>query len=207
MLALDHIVIAAKDPQDAAKQFSLEHNVQTISGGKHENWGTFNHLAYFSNDCYVEWLGIFNEKIANEASNPLIHQLVQALHKGEEGPIQFAFRTNNMEQLIQYFEQASIPAIGPIPGKRQRPDGSNLSWKMLFPKGTRPLPFLIEWGEGYHVVDNTSFINSQIIAQVKANLPIHLISAYYKLAADSTLTLANTELLLNEQSTLSFVLH
>ncbi|API91676.1 hypothetical protein J32TS6_41080 [Virgibacillus pantothenticus] len=206
MLALDHIVIAAKDPQEAAKQFSLQHNVQTISGGKHKNWGTFNHLAYFSNDCYVEWLGIFDEEIANEASNPLIHQLVQSLRAGEEGPIQFAFRTSHMEQLIQYFEQASIPAIGPIPGKRHRPDGSNLTWKMLFPQGKRPLPFLIEWGEGYHVAKNKSFINSQIIAQVKTNLPVHLISSHYKLAAEPTLTLANTELLLNEHSTLSFAL-
>lgn len=208
MLALDHIVIGAKNPEQAAKDFSSKYHVEIVPGGEHKNWGTHNYLAYFANDCYIEWLGVFDKKLAEKANNPLIVQLVQELEQDKEGVVQIAFRTNDMEDFHAYFQQTSIPAIGPIPGRREKPDGTPLAWKMLFPQADDPMPFLIEWEKGYEKSHPTSFLNEQIIEQVNINLTNQLLSTYYKLPAKSKLSLANTTLYIEEShSTWSFTLH
>ncbi|PAE28376.1 VOC family protein [Oceanobacillus profundus] len=47
MLALDHLIIAANDPEKAAQQFAQKYGVKVIQGGEHHNWGTYNYLSYF----------------------------------------------------------------------------------------------------------------------------------------------------------------
>lgn len=165
MLALDHIVIAAKDPKEAAKQFERKHNIVTIQGGRHENWGTYNYLAYFSNDCYIEWLGIFDKEKALHSDNPLVAQLIHILESHDEYAYQFALRTNKMNHFITHFEDYNIPFVGPIDGSRKRPDGSNLEWKMLFPatEGQQVQPFLIEWGKTKNIPADRRLINRKQI--------------------------------------------
>ncbi|PAV30684.1 hypothetical protein CIL05_06170 [Virgibacillus profundi] len=164
MLAIDHIIIAAKDPAQAAQNFGEKHGVTTLKGGKHSNWGTYNYLAYFSNDCYIEWLGIFDEDLAKRSDIPLIQQLVSALNNDIEGMIQFALRINNMDEHVKYFDVISLPYTGPIPGYRQKPDGSDLHWRMLFPE--KELPFLIEWGNGKNIPQDNSLINKQQLKSI-----------------------------------------
>ncbi|OZU89165.1 hypothetical protein CIL03_09160 [Virgibacillus indicus] len=164
MLAIDHIIIAAKDPAQAAHKFGQKHNLTTIEGGKHSNWGTYNYLSYFSNDCYIEWLGIFDENLARKSDNPLVQQLVSALSNNIEGMIQFALRTNNMDEYVKHFDKISLDFTGPVPGYRQKPDGSDLHWRMLFPE--RKLPFLIEWGNGKNVPQDESLINEKQLKSI-----------------------------------------
>ncbi|WP_164671028.1 VOC family protein [Virgibacillus doumboii] len=164
MLALDHIIIAANDPQQAADDFAKKHGVKVLEGGRHESWGTHNYLAYFSNDCYLEWLGIFNENIAAQSDNPLIAQLVRALDSDVEGPIQYALRTDSMDDYLKQFNEKGIPYTGPIAGSRKRPDSSQLEWRMLFPKNKIVrYPFLIEWGDIKNVPSDSELINRQHI--------------------------------------------
>src|SRR5690625_4867108 len=132
MLAIDHIVIVAKDPAKAAEAFGKKHGLKTLEGGRHTNWGTYNHLAYFSNDCYIEWLGIFDQSLAAQSDNPLVQLLVKAIDGHFEGPIQFALRTNEMDMYLERFLETDIAYTGPIPGSRQKPDGAMLEWRMLF---------------------------------------------------------------------------
>lgn len=172
MLALDHIVVAAKDPEQSAKAFAVKHNVQTLQGGKHENWGTYNYLAYFANNCYMEWLGIYDKNKAMNAENPLVHQLITVLEKNQEVPFQFAFRTKNMNKHVKHFEKNAIPFIGPFDGSRRKPNGSMLEWKMLFPMTDKEnfYPFIIEWGETINLPDQHTLINSQQLPSIVLNL-------------------------------------
>lgn len=159
MLEIDHIVIAAKNPAKAAQYFGEKHGIVTIEGGRHSNWGTYNYLAYFSNDCYIEWLGIFDENLAMKSDNPLVQRLVSGLNNDTEGMIQFALRTNNMDGYVTHFSKISLSFTGPIPGYRQKPDGSDLHWRMLFPE--KKLPFLIEWDNGKNIPQDAGMINKQ----------------------------------------------
>ncbi|MFD1851773.1 VOC family protein [Oceanobacillus bengalensis] len=163
MLALDHIVIAAKAPKTSAMEFSEKHHVIVVEGGKHKNWGTYNYLAYFGNQCYIEWLGIYDEEIARKSDNPLIEQLVDAYEKNFEGPIQYALRTEQMDDYLNYFNALNLSYVGPIPGSRNKPDGTGLKWRMLFPKASTPTPFLIEWEKEKNLPSDKNLINSQLI--------------------------------------------
>lgn len=164
MLALDHIIIAAKDPKQAADAFAKKHNVTVLEGGKHENWGTYNYLAYFGNDCYLEWLGIYDKNIASKSDNPLIDQLVRTLSSDVEGAIQYALRTDEMDHFLEHFHEQDISYTGPIAANRNRPDGSLLEWRMLFPQAEIVHhPFLIEWGNVKNVPNDSTLINKRQI--------------------------------------------
>ncbi|SES96840.1 Glyoxalase-like domain-containing protein [Oceanobacillus limi] len=149
MLALDHIVLAGENIEESSTKYGRKFAIKAIKGGEHEEWGTYNYLAYFSNESYIEWLGIQDYEKANTSNNPLIQHLVHNLDKQIVGPFQFALRTNEMDHYIDHFNAKNIPFKGPFFGQRERPDGTNLTWRMLFPSYdyTREmLPFLIEWG-------------------------------------------------------------
>ncbi|GGF33352.1 hypothetical protein GCM10010954_35650 [Halobacillus andaensis] len=149
MLAFDHLVIASKQPKQDQEEFTSTHGLKGVPGGHHKIWGTFNELCYFTNDNYIEWLGLSDHETASNSDNPLIQQFKQTFDQGEFGPFQFALRTTSMDEYITYYEEKGISYHGPFPGERRRPDGSLLKWRMLFPEALdhvkAPLPFLIEW--------------------------------------------------------------
>ncbi|HLS07811.1 VOC family protein [Lentibacillus sp.] len=202
MLAIDHIVIAAKNPEKAANDFGKKHGVTITEGGQHANWGTYNYLAYFRNDCYIEWIGIYDEATAARSDNPLIHLLFRELAEGHEGPIQFVLRTNHMDDAIKNLQELDIPFTGPVPGNRNRPDGSLLEWRMLFPEEEREiLPFLIEWGEGKNTPQDTKLINDKTISSISARITnIETFASIYQLnVTDRSAQLENAEMKLSDE--------
>ncbi|RYG71885.1 VOC family protein [Lentibacillus lipolyticus] len=203
MLALDHIVIAASDPEKAAKDFGKKNDITIAKGGRHVHWGTYNHLAYFRNHCYIEWIGIFDETIAAKSDNPLIQLLVRKLKENMEGPIQYALRTDKMDSYVNKLQSLEVPFTGPIPGSRKRPDGRLLEWRMLFPEGEgEVLPFLIEWGEVKNTPQDTSLINDREINSLTAaiNDPATFTSIYQlSFSHNQTTQLENTRLTIADQ--------
>ncbi|MBP2079835.1 VOC family protein [Oceanobacillus polygoni] len=202
MLALDHLIIAASDPKKTAQQFATKYSVKVIQGGKHHHWGTYNYLAYFKNDCYIEWLGIFDEVLARKSGNPLIHQLVAALANHVEAPIQYALRTNQMDAYIAHFNAEDISYTGPIPGSRKRPDGSTLNWRMLFPASeSTVLPFLIEWGAEKNVPKDSDSINEQKLDTV---MTPHDVQTYSLRVENGAVNLENASLFIKQGKNLTF---
>ena len=119
MLAIDHIVIASRTPEQDAKEFGEKYGIITIPGGKHSSWGTYNYLAYLHNNCYIEWLGVCDESLARKSENPLIIQLMQFFEKSESGPMTFAMRTKDMDSNITYFNGNAVTFTGPFSGARK----------------------------------------------------------------------------------------
>jgi len=159
----DHLVIATKSPEQAKKDMNMKHGLIGVRGGEHEKWGTYNHLAFFHNQAYIEWLGLQDYDTASNSENPLIQHLVHILDQEVEGPITFALRTSDMESLIEHWEEENIPYHGPFDGSRTKPNGDTLSWRMLFPKfdfDTKVLPFVIEWGNDINAPDYPEDINA-----------------------------------------------
>ncbi|MEN1968353.1 VOC family protein [Lentibacillus sp. N15] len=172
MLALDHIVIAGNNAEQASAQYGNQFTIKAIKGGEHINWGTYNYLSYFSNDSYLEWLGVTDLDKARNAENPLIQHLVYVVDNDLLGPFQFALRTNQMDDYIAHFEREAIPYTGPFAGQRAKPDGTVLKWRMLFPQYNHTeamLPFLIEWENPGDAYPESSLLNIQTIQTIHYN--------------------------------------
>lgn len=169
MLALDHLVIAADDADEARLKFSAISGFKAYQGGRHENWGTYNYLSHFSNHCYIEWLSVFNESKAVNAANPLIKHAAAQLAENQQGPIQAAIRTTDMDQLLQHYQKNNLPFQGPFEGNRKKPDGTVLAWRMLFPSDSAGslLPFLIEWKGNPPAPDDPDLINNESIRHIE----------------------------------------
>lgn len=168
MLSLDHIVFAGNDLQAATKEYG-NIALKSVKGGEHDNWGTYNYLAYFSNNCYIEWLGINDVSKAQASENPLIQHLVHVLSTKSQGPFQFALRTTKLDAYVEHFKANNISFTGPVHGERLKPDGTTLRWRMLFPTydyEQETLPFLIEWGQSEAERFDVSLINSQAITNI-----------------------------------------
>lgn len=166
MLALDHIVFSGSNAEDASRRYGKRFSIKAIKGGEHKEWGTYNYLAYFSNDTYLEWLGINDLNSAQKSNNPLIKHLVYEMEHNRIGPFQFALRTDQMNKYITHFQAKNIPFHGPFSGQREKPDGEILKWRMLFPDydhQTEMLPFLIEWESRSQT---SSLFNPQAITNV-----------------------------------------
>lgn len=201
MLSLDHIVISGKNLNTASETYE---DILTIKGGEHENWGTHNYLAYFNNHCYIEWLGINDHVLARNSDNPLIQHLVYLLDLDIETPFQFAFRTTKMDAFVRHFQLENIPFLGSVDGKRQKPDGQVLTWRMLFPLydfTKETLPFLIEWNQPEEVRVDTTVINEHAISAVHFNGSIERIETIYQLTSNGKgkIILDNTEIIFTEK--------
>lgn len=207
MLAIDHLVIATTQPEKAAKEFAEEYGVEVIAGGKHENWGTYNYLAFFQNNTYIEWLGVFDEGLARKSDNPLVKQAVEFLKHKDYGIVSYALRTNEMDIFITHLETNRLSYVGPLPGERKKTDGSTLSWRMLFPTQDESLPFLIEWGNGINLPADESKINTQQLNAVKVPGSAQYYQDNFKLNAEGQIIeLENGKLIFTEGSQYDFEL-
>lgn len=169
MLELDHIVFAGKDIVEASATYGDKFKVIAIKGDEHDEWGTYNYLAYMLNDCYVEWLGVRDFEQVEQSDIPLIQHLAYFLQRDVQGPFQFALRTEQMDAYIEHFTKSDIPFTGPFSAERIKPDGTKLTWRMLFPTYdyTREmLPFLIEWDQPLEKRVDQTLVNTKTITQV-----------------------------------------
>jgi hypothetical protein len=170
MLYLDHVIWTGNNVEQVSEKYGSDFAVKSIKGGEHDNWGTYNYLTHFSNNCYMEWLGIKDIAIAKKLDHPLIQHLLYALETESRGPFQFALRTDKLDEYIAHFTENNIPYTGPFSGQRKKPDGTLLSWRMLFPNfdftNKELLPFLIEWDQPENVRVEASLINHQTITGV-----------------------------------------
>lgn len=147
-LALDHLVhFVYQDLENITERLQTK-DILAKKGGSHSDWGTYNHLAYFDNLAYIEWLAVEHEEIAQTADNPLIRQLMKERQLGDH-LAQMAFRTTDIQHAENRLKERGFPTIL-LDGKRRRDDGSLLEWTMLFIKDDSSLPFLIEWSQSDH---------------------------------------------------------
>jgi hypothetical protein len=150
-LRLDHVVHTVRDPIQAGKSFEQSFGWKMVEGGRHEHMGTYNTLHYFDL-TYIEWVSVFSEEIASrsEFGRWISHDLAI-----REGLSQFALRTSQMDDIVSHWQAKGLPFVGPVEGSRRRPDGSLLTWRLLFPARedghAYPLPFVIEWHESDEV--------------------------------------------------------
>ncbi|MGM8213281.1 VOC family protein [Virgibacillus sp. W0430] len=214
MLALDHIVFGGKNAATSSLEYSKSFSVKAFKGGTHVDWGTYNYLAYFSNNSYLEWLDIYDYDVANQSDNPLIQHLLYQIASNQTGPFQFALRTNNLEKYVNHFIKKGIRYNGPFYGSRTRPNGIKLNWKMLFPAydyTTEILPFLIEWDRPFNERVDVSVLNAQAIESLSFGAYdkekfSHIYRLKFKKIYSNTLPLTNAAFHFNTDSRLDYTI-
>lgn len=142
---LDHVVIAVRDLDEAMRRFQAL-GFAVSPGGRHTGRGTHNAIIRFGLD-YLELLSIYDaSEIGARGLNG--ESLAAFLQQHEGGLVGYALATADIVQDARRFEESSLEAEGPFAMQRLRPDGRQLSWRLLVPGGTpwrRPWPFLIQW--------------------------------------------------------------
>lgn len=148
-LQFDHFVHLTPDPLKAAEAFQ-KLGLHAVQGGKHENLGTYNTLSYFDLS-YVELIGIFDEQLVKEAGSVKYSLRDTFIENNlQSGPQRIALRSNNLQQLAERFKTLGLEVNGPTDFSRKRPDGTLVTWKLLFAgkqDESLRLPFFIEWDE------------------------------------------------------------
>ena len=155
LLGIDHLVIAVRDPDAAARVLEQDLGLSFTGGGRHEAMGTFNRLAFLG-DTYLELIGVFNRGlVASSTTFAVGRASMTVLDEGREGLATYALATDDVAGDTSGLRAGGSPIGAPVAGSRTRPDGGVVRWATAFPSlGSAEPPFLIEheyagaeWGE------------------------------------------------------------
>lgn len=135
-LELDHVVIAAADLDDAARELESRHGLASVEGGRHLDWGTANRIVPLG-DAYLELIAVVDQA---KAAETVPGRWVGSARDGQ--PLGWAVRTDDLDAV------ATRLGLTTGEGSRVTPDGSVLRWRSagLERSVDKPtLPFFIEW--------------------------------------------------------------
>ena len=148
---IDHVVVAAPDPDAAAAELTERAGLAFTGGGRHPGLGTFNRLAFLG-DAYLELIGV-EDKLAAQGW-AIGRAALRALKEGG-GFATYGLLDDGIRATVARL-QANGSSIGPaVHGSRERPDGEVVEWWTAAPPELGPArpPFLIrhaafgaEWG-------------------------------------------------------------
>jgi hypothetical protein len=140
---IDHIAIAAPDPDAAAAALEVQLGVSPKGGGRHEAFGTRNRLAWLADGSYLELIGVDDDTAA--AAWPMGAAATRALQSGG-GFAAYALDDRPLEPDVRALRGYGSQIGDPVHGSRRRDDGEIVEWWTAMPPRIGPdgLPFLIE---------------------------------------------------------------
>ena len=144
----DHAVIAVADLDLAIEAYGAL-GFEVFPGGRHENRGTHNALIRFGGVDYIELLGVYDPETASE-SGLNGRTLAEFVADREGGLVGHCYATDDIEAEAARMREAGLEMVGPFEMKRQKPDGQELTWRLLVPEDIpwrRRWPFFIEWDD------------------------------------------------------------
>lgn len=137
MLALDHVVLAARDLDAAARLLGLL-GLQSYPGGRHPGLGTANRVVPLA-DAYLELMAVVDRTESGAWT-----ELIDSLATEAGRPALWCVRTDELDA------EAARLGLAAVPMARELPDGSTLSWRLAGVEAAvaEPfLPFFIEWDD------------------------------------------------------------
>ena len=139
MYAIDHVVLAVADLEEAGERLHRRHGLASVPGGVHPRWGTANRIVPLGRD-YVELIAVVDPAVGGDTS--LGRALLALTADGHD--LWFAVCLSDTE-----IESTAARLGLPVePGERTRPDGSQLRWRGAGIEDTDRdawLPFFIAW--------------------------------------------------------------
>jgi hypothetical protein len=143
-VAFDHVQLAVGDLEAAAERLRVEHGLIAVPGGRHPGRGTANMIVPLG-DAYLELIAIADP--AEAGAWPASRRVARAVASGRTFAVWVA-RTGDLDAARSDLLRLGFALPEVVEGRRQRPDGLELRWRMqeLVAGGAfSPLPFLIEW--------------------------------------------------------------
>jgi hypothetical protein len=137
---LDHIILGCID-LDGGIEFVFRHlGIRAMPGGVHPGAGNKNALLSLGKLRYLEIMA--PDPAQPDAADP---RNLRTLKR--PALVGWAEHRDHLDEFAGVLRAAGVDYVGPVPGSRQRPDGSILNWKSLPLKEDEHgiLPFFIEW--------------------------------------------------------------
>jgi catechol 2,3-dioxygenase-like lactoylglutathione lyase family enzyme len=147
-LALDHLVLAAPDLEQAVAWFADVTGVQPAPGGSHVGLGTANHLVALGGRGYLEIIGPDRSQPDPGQPRPFGIDALSAPRL-----VTWAVGTADLDATVQRARAAGYDPGEPMAMSRRTPDRDLLAWRLTparFDFGNGLLPFLIDWGTTPH---------------------------------------------------------
>lgn len=136
---LDHIVILVRDLAQASADYA-QLGFTVTPGGEHVGLGTHNALITFGDGAYFELIAF------KEPDRPHDMRWWSRLVQGE-GLIDYCLFGDGLEAEAAAIRSRGLVLHGPIEMSRRRPDGQEITWRLVVttePIGQTVLPFMIE---------------------------------------------------------------
>jgi glyoxalase-like protein len=138
VLAVDHVIVAVRNLEEAARRYDDQYGLTSLAGGRHPGHGTGNRIVPLGSS-YIELMAIVDRDEA--ASSPLGSWLARRLVEVGEVPVALCLRTDDIDAIAQRTGRE------PLAMSRTRPDGVELEWDLVALDAalTDGLPFFIQW--------------------------------------------------------------
>ena len=139
MYAIDHVVLAVAELEEAGERLYREHGLASAPGGVHPRWGTANRIVPLGRD-YVELIAVVDPAVGGATS--LGRALLALTADGRDRWFAVCVTDSEIEAT------AARLGLTVEPGERTRPDGSQLRWRGAgIEDADRDawLPFFIAW--------------------------------------------------------------
>ena len=145
---IDHLIYTTPNLEMGMDEMEDLFGIRPAVGGKHPDFGTHNALLSLGNSTYLEIISRDPELGVPESGIWLRDNLNQPSQLST-----WALRTENIEELYIHGIRNELPLGKIAQGKRQKPDGTSLQWKLTDPYAMPcdgAIPFLISWGKSPH---------------------------------------------------------
>jgi hypothetical protein len=135
-MRIDHVIIGARDIEAVADRLWERHGLASLPGGRHPGWGTHNRIVPLAGP-YIEIIGVTDE---NEALRDPMGRWLLANTATGDPLMAWCCESGDIERLARRLGLALER------GSRERPDGSQLSWRVAGREaGLGARPFYIAW--------------------------------------------------------------
>jgi len=173
---IDHLVYATPDLEASIAHLETRLGVRAEIGGQHPGLGTRNALLAIGDRMYLEIIG--PDPLQTEHVEPRWFG-IDTLTKPRL--VTWAEAGTGLEALRARAKRAGI-ALGDVAGgKRMRPDGQLLSWRVTSPFAVIAhglVPFFIDWGASAHPSQHAPTGLTLVSLRVKHPKPVKLKRAY-----------------------------
>lgn len=153
-ITLDHVVLFVEDLGQASADYAAL-GFQVVPGGVHTGGLTHNAIIPFADGTYLELLALTvpwklmalrllaRGRISGILTrrSPLLRRAMRRIETGE-GLVDFALACLPLSDVVKTADPMG-GIEGPVSGGRTRPDGQQITWRLVFPR-IAALPFLIE---------------------------------------------------------------
>ena len=149
--SVDHLMWGAADLDEGMAEIGRLFDADPVPGGAHPGLGTRNALLGLTDGRYLE---IIAPDPNQRQTGGFAAALADLSHPAL---ITWALRSRDLPGVARQLSDAGVETRGPVATRRTTPDGAELAWELLFPRGHdfgALMPFFIDWGDGGHPADD-----------------------------------------------------